>query len=74
LDSDDGETDDSSFESDEDIDERVEENVNRFKIHTDSNVPDWERIKTEEDKIANEQGEKLVATYIVRRAEDIDHL
>ena len=58
LENDDEESNDSGFESDEDISEIVEENANRFEIHTNSNVPDWERIETKKDKIAIEQGKK----------------
>jgi hypothetical protein len=35
LDSNDEETNDSDFESDEESGERIEENVNRFEIHAD---------------------------------------
>ena len=49
LDSDDEETNDSDFESDEDIGRRVEQSVNRFEIHNDSNLSAWERIETNED-------------------------
>ena len=72
LDSDDEETNDSGFGSDEDNCERVEENINRFEIHTHSNLPDWERIESKEDKIEIKQGENLVATYADELAEDID--
>ena len=56
LDIDDEENNDAGFESDEESDERVEVNVNRLEIDTDSNFPNWGRIENEEDKIANEQG------------------
>ena len=56
LDSDDEDMNDSGFESDENSDERVEENVNRCEIHTDSNLPYWEHIETKEENIAIEQG------------------
>ena len=74
LDSDDEETDDSGFESDEDSDERVEENINRCEIRTYPNLPDWERIEIKEDKITIEQGEKIVAAYADKLAKDIDFL
>ena len=45
LDIDDEETSDLGLESDE---------VDRFEIRTDLNLPDWEHIKTEEYKIAIE--------------------
>jgi hypothetical protein len=55
LDSDNEKTNDLGFEYDEESGERVEENVNRFEIHTESNSLDWERIENEEDTIAFEQ-------------------
>ena len=58
----------------EDRGERCEQNVNRFEIHTDLNLPAWERIEPEEDKLEIEQGEKIMATYQDRHVEDIDSL
>ena len=74
LDSDDEESSDSCFESDEDSREIVEENANRFEIRTKSNLPNWERIETRENKIVIEQGKNLVATYADKLAEDVDPL
>ena len=58
LDSDNEETNNSGFDSDEDSGEGVEQNVNRFENHTDSNLHMWELIETKEDEIAIEQGKK----------------
>ena len=74
LDSDDEIINDSDHESDEHSVEVAEQNVDRVEIQTDSNLPVWERIETIEDEIAIEQGEKLVATYSDKPAEDIDPL
>ena len=74
MDRDDEESIDSSFKSDETSSVIVEENANRFEIHTDSNLPDWERIETKEDNIAIEQGGKIVAAYADKCVEDIDPL
>ncbi len=57
LDSDDEETNDSSFESKQ-SGETAEQKLNRFEIHTDSDLLVWERIETKEDKITIEQGKK----------------
>jgi hypothetical protein len=74
LDSDDEIINDSDHESDEHNGEGAELNVDRAKIQTSSNLLVWERIETIEDEIAFEQGEKLVATYSDKHAEDIDPL
>jgi hypothetical protein len=74
LDSDDKESNDSSFESDEHIGEVPEHNINRFEIRFDSNLRVAQRNKTDEGEIAIEQGETIVATYTDKFAEDIDPL
>jgi hypothetical protein len=56
LDSDDEKTSDLGYESFEDTDEKARKNVHHFEIHADSNSVVWERIETEEDEIAIEQG------------------
>ena len=57
MDSDDEETsNDSNYESDEESARIVENNVNRFEIKIQSNMPLWERIETEKDEIATKQG------------------
>ena len=57
--SDDEETKNSDFESDEDSGEGAEQNVNRFENHTDSNLHVWKLIETNEDEIAIEQGKRI---------------
>jgi hypothetical protein len=53
LDSDDEEiTSNSGYEFDKKSAGIVENNVTRFEIHTDSNMPLWEIIEFVEDKIA----------------------
>ncbi len=74
MDNDDEESNDSSFESDDHNGEVAEQNVNRFEIQTDSNLRVAERNETDDDAIAIEQGNKLVATYVDEPAEDIDPL
>jgi hypothetical protein len=72
LDSDDEKTtSDSGYEFDEESAGIVRNNVNRFEIHTNSNMSVWKRIETKDDKIAIE---KLVATYADKPAKDIDPL
>ena len=46
----------------------------REQIEIDSFIPVWERVETQDDEIAIEQGKKLVATYADKPAEDIDPL
>ena len=59
MDSDDKETtSDSGYEFDKESVGIAENNVNHFEIHTNSNSSLCERIETEEDKIAIEQGKK----------------
>ena len=65
---------DSDHESDEHSVEVAEQNVDRVEIQLDSNLPVWERIETDDDEICIEQGEKIVATYADKPAEDIDPL
>ena len=74
LDSDDEESNDSSFESDDYSGEVAEHNVPRFDIQSNSNLRVAERNETNDDEIAIEQGEKIVATYSDKPAEDIDPL
>jgi hypothetical protein len=74
LDSDDEESNDSSFESDDYSGEVAEHNVPRFDIQSNSNLRVAERNETDDDEIAIEQGKKLVATYADKHAEDIDPL
>ena len=74
MDSDDEESNDSSFESDEHNGEVAEDNVSRFEIQIDSDFRVAERNETDDDEIAIEQGEKIVATYEDKPAEDIDPL
>ena len=64
LDSDDEESNDSSFESDDYSGEVAEHNVPRFDIQSNSNLRVAERNETDDDEIVIEQGKKLVATYI----------
>ncbi len=56
LDSDDKESNDSSFEFDEHGGEMAEYNVPRFEIQSNSNLCVAERNKTDNDEIAIEQG------------------
>jgi hypothetical protein len=74
LDSDDEESSDSSFESDEHSGEVAEHNVPRFETQSNYNLRVAERNETNNDQIAIEQGEKIVATYADTLAEDIDPL
>jgi len=74
LDSDDEESNDLSFESDEHNGEVAEHNVSRFKIQSDSTLRVAERNEIDDDKIAIEQGKKIMATYADKPAEDIDPL
>ena len=74
LNSDDEESNNSSFESDEHSGEVAEHNVPRFEIQSNSNSRVAERNETDDDEIAIEQGNKLVATYADKPAEDIDPL
>ena len=72
LDSDDEESNFSSFESDEHSGEVAKHNVPRFEIQSNSNSRVAERNENDDDEIAIEQGEKIVATYADKPAEDID--
>ena len=74
MDSDDEESNDSSFESDDYSGEVAEHNVPRFDIQSNSNLRVAERNETDDDEIAIEQGKKLVTTYADKPAEDIDPL
>ena len=56
LDNDDEESNDLSYESDEQSGEVEEHNVNRFEIQTHSNLHVAERNETDDDEIAIEQG------------------
>ncbi len=74
LDSDDEESNFSSFESDEHNGEVAEYDVSRFEIQSDSNLRVAECNETDDDEITIEQWKKLVATYADKPAEDIDPL
>ncbi len=74
MDSDDEESNDSSYESDEHSGEVAEHNVIRYEIQSDTNLRVVERNETDDDKVAIEKGTKLVATYADKHAEDIDPL
>jgi hypothetical protein len=74
LDIDDEESNDSSFESDDRSGEVAKHNFPRFEIQSNSNLRVAECNVTDDDKIAIEQGETLVATYADKLAEDIDPL
>jgi hypothetical protein len=56
--SDDGESNDLSFESDEHGGEVARHNVTRFEIQSDSNLRIAERNETDDDDTAIEQGKK----------------
>jgi hypothetical protein len=55
LDRHDEETNDSGFEFDEHNGEGAGHDVNRFEIHTDSDLHVWGRIESKEDEIAIRQ-------------------
>ena len=73
-DSDDQESNDSSFESDNHDGEVAKHNVHCFEIQINSNLRVAERNETHDDEIAIEQGKKIVATYANKPAEDINPL
>ena len=58
MNSDEEESNDSSFESDEHSDEVAEHNATRFEIQSDSNLRVAERNETDDDEIAIEKGKK----------------
>ena len=65
---------DSSSKSNEGNNEIVGNIVNCSQIHSDSNLPMWERAENEADEITIEQGKTLVATCVNKLVEDIDPL
>ncbi len=52
----------------------AEHDVNRFEIQNDSNLRVAECNASDEDEIAIQQGETIVATYVDKPAEDVDPL